>query len=126
MLKAIESGYVQREIQEAAYDFQRALETEAAIVVGVNKYRIEEDETISILRVDPQIESDQVERVKGVREKRDDKIAQNAIQRIEAAAGHDSNLLPLILDAVESNVTVGEISNALRRVWGEYEEALTI
>lgn len=126
MLRAIETGYVQREIQEAAYDYQRAVETNDAVVVGVNKFQIEEGETIPILTVDPQIERDQVERLRAFRAQRNDEAAENALSALEEAAKGTANLLPRILKCVESNVTVGEISHRLRRVWGEYREAVTV
>lgn len=126
MLKAIENGYPQREIQEAAYDYQRAVETENAIVVGVNKFRIAEDETIPILKVDEAIERNQVERVRAVRARRDKEKAENALLKLEEAARGTENLLPRILDCVEHYVTVGEISHQLRKVWGEYREAVTV
>ena len=126
MLKAIEEGYVQREIQEAAYQYQRAVEKQTEIVVGVNKFQTEETETIPILKVDEKIERGQIERLKAVREKRDTEKAENALLKIEEAAKDDENLLPHILEAVENYVTVGEISNKLRTVWGEYREAVTV
>ena len=126
MLKAIETGYVQREIQEAAYEFQRALEKKEAIVVGVNKYRMEEAHSVPILKVDPQVELDQVERLKNLRSRRPAEAAAAAIGKLKAGASEDKNLVPVILEAVEAHVTVGEISNTLREVWGEYREALTI
>ena len=126
MLKAIENGFPQREIQEAAYVYQRAVETNDAVVVGVNKFQIQEDSTIPILKVDPKIERAQIERVRAVREKRDKLKAENALTKLEASAEGDENMLPRILDCVESCVTVGEISHILRKVWGEYREAVTI
>lgn len=126
MLKAIEAGYVQREIQEAAYEYQKAVERQSEIVVGVNRFQTAETETIPILRVDPQIEKNQIERVRAVREKRDAEKAENALSKLQAAARGDENLLPKILDCVETCVTVGEISNKLRKVWGEYREAVTV
>lgn len=126
MLKAIENGYPQREIQEAAYDFQRAVETQDAIVVGVNRFQVQENETIPILRVDPQIERDQIERVCAVREKRDKEKAEICLLKLEHAAQGTENLLPRILDAVENYVTVGEISHRLRKIWGEYRESVTV
>jgi methylmalonyl-CoA mutase N-terminal domain/subunit len=126
MLKAIENGFPQREIQEAAYDYQRAVETGTAIVVGVNKIQIEEDTKIPILRVDEKIERAQIERVRAVREKRDTAKAENALTKIEEAARGTENLMPRILGAVENYVTVGEISHRLRKVWGEYREAVTV
>lgn len=126
MLKAIENGFPQREIQEAAYVYQRAVETQNAIVVGVNKFQIEEDTKIPILRVDEQIERDQIERVRAVRAKRDAARAENALTKLSEAAQGTENLLPRILECVESDVTVGEISHKLRKVWGEYREAVTV
>jgi len=126
MLKAIENGFPQREIQEAAYEYQRAVEAETEIVVGVNKFQINEDTTIPILKVDERIERSQIERVRAVREKRDKSKAENALLKLEEAAKVDENMLPRILDCVENYVTVGEISHRLRAVWGEYREAVTV
>ena len=126
MLRAIETGYVQREIQEAAYEYQKAVESKDAIVVGVNKFQIEEDETIPILKVDPQIEKSQVERVRALRERRDSESANESLAKLEDAAKTDQNMLPHILDCVENYVTVGEVSHRLRKIWGEYKEAVTI
>ncbi|NNE66300.1 MAG: methylmalonyl-CoA mutase family protein [Pyrinomonadaceae bacterium] len=126
MLKAIETGYVQKEIQEAAYEFQKALEKQDEIVVGVNKFRMNEEQKIPTLKVDPSIERDQIERVCSYRAKRDAGKAKSKLEAIESGASEDRNMLPLILGAVESGVTVGEISHALRRTWGEYSEALTV
>ncbi|MGI8555231.1 MAG: acyl-CoA mutase large subunit family protein [Pyrinomonadaceae bacterium] len=126
MLKAIENGYPQREIQEAAFQYQKAVEKKEAIVVGVNKFQIEEDATIPILKVEETIEKNQIERVRAIREKRDNKKAENALSNLEAAAKADENMLPRILDCVENYVTVGEISNRLRKIWGEYREAVTV
>ena len=126
MLKAIENGFPQREIQEAAYEYQRAVEKHSEIVVGVNKFQIEEDETIPIMTIDEKIERGQVERLKALREKRDAEKTKNSLNKLEQAARGDENLLPKILDCVENYVTVGEISNRLRTVWGEYREAVTV
>jgi methylmalonyl-CoA mutase N-terminal domain/subunit len=126
MLKAIESGFPQREIQEAAFVYQRAVEKQTEIVVGVNKFQIEESETIPIMKVDEAIEKGQIERLKALREKRDAEKAENALLKLEEAVKGDENLLPKILDCVENYVTVGEISNRLRKIWGEYREAVTV
>lgn len=125
MLKAIEQGFPQREIQEAAFQYQKAVENQTEIVVGVNKFQIEEDETIPILKVDDSIEKNQVERVRAVREKRDKAKAEKTISNLKSAAQTDENLLPKILDCVENYITVGEISHSLRSVWGEYQEGVT-
>ncbi|HEX8198716.1 MAG TPA: methylmalonyl-CoA mutase family protein [Pyrinomonadaceae bacterium] len=126
MLKAIENGYPQREIQEAAYEYQRAVEKQEEIVVGVNRFRSDEGEPIPILRVNESIGRNQIERVRAVRERRDKVAAENALTKLEEAARGTENMLPRILDCVENYVTVGEISHRLRKVWGEYREAVTI
>jgi len=126
MLKAIEKGFPQREIQEAAFQYQKAVEADDAVVVGVNKFQIEEDTTIPIHKVDEKIERGQIERLRTLREKRNQAKAENALVKLEEAANGTENLLPKILDCVESYVTVGEISHRLRRVWGEYREAVTV
>lgn len=126
MLRAIETGYVQQEIQDAAYNYQRAVETGDAIVVGVNRFQAEEGETIPIMTVDPQVERDQVERLRAVRSRRNTEEAGKALTALAEAAAGTENLLPQILNCVEANVTVGEISHKLRSVWGEYREAVTV
>lgn len=126
MLRAIETGYIQQEIQDAAYDYQRAVETEDAVVVGVNMFRIDEGASIPILRVDPQIEIDQVERLRSIRANRDAATAEASLTALAEAASGTENLLPRILHCVENHVTVGEISHKLRGVWGEYREAVTV
>jgi len=126
MLRAIETGYVQREIQEAAYEYQRAVEKKEAIVVGVNKFQSDSTEPIPIMTIDEHIERDQIERVRAVRERRDSAQADAALRGLSEAATGTENLLPKILTCVESEVTVGEISHALRKVWGEYKEAVTV
>lgn len=126
MLRAIETGYVQREIQEAAYEYQRAVEKKDAVVVGVNKFQSEDEQRIPIMTIDEKIERDQIERVRAVRERRDGARAESAMNGLKQAAGGTENLLPRILECVESDVTVGEIGHALRNVWGEYKEAVTV
>ncbi|HYJ91321.1 MAG TPA: methylmalonyl-CoA mutase family protein, partial [Pyrinomonadaceae bacterium] len=126
MLAAIESGYVQREIQEAAYEYQRAVEKKDAIVVGVNQFQIAEPDAIPILKIDEVVEPAQVERVRAVRAKRDASACETAISKLRAAAAGTENLLPRILECVEAYATVGEISNTLRAAWGEYQEAVTV
>jgi len=126
MLRAIEGGYVQREIQDAAYEYQRAVESKDAVVVGVNRFQIDEDDPIPVLTVDESVEREQVVRVRAVRERRDAARAQAAQSALADAAAGTENLLPRILACVEAEVTVGEISHCLRRVWGEYEEAVNV
>ncbi len=126
MLRAIEQGYVQREIQEAAYQYQKAVETKDAVVVGVNRFQIEENEKIPIMKVNEAVERRQVERLQALRLRRNKAKADNALTKLEEAARGTENLLPRILVCVENYVTVGEISNALRKIWGEYREAVTV
>jgi len=125
-LHAIESGYIQREIQQAAYEYQRRIETNDEIVVGINRFQSDENAKIKTLRVDPSVEEAQVARVRALRERRDSTIAEAALVRLEESARGSENVLPRILECVEAYATVGEISNRLRRVWGEYREAVTV
>jgi methylmalonyl-CoA mutase, N-terminal domain len=126
MLRAIESGYVQAEIQKAAYEFQRAVEKKEQIVVGVNEFSAEEDRAIPTLRIDPQIERDQVTRLQALRPKRDNARVQSALAELARRATTAENLLPAILSAVEAYVTVGEISDTLRQHFGEYRESVVL
>jgi methylmalonyl-CoA mutase N-terminal domain/subunit len=126
MLRAIETGYVQREIQESAYRYQRAIESQEEIVVGVNRFQSEAGPAVPLLKIDEQLERAQIERVRALRARRDAQATESNLNRLEEAAKTNENLLPLILECVESYATVGEISNRLRRVWGEYRETSTI
>ena len=126
MLRAIETGYVQQEIQRSAYEYQQAVERGEQIVVGVNKFQSESDQPIPTLRIDPQVERAQIARTQALRAKRDSHRHAGAIAEIERRARATDNLMPAILDAVEALATVGEISDALRRAWGEYHERVTI
>jgi methylmalonyl-CoA mutase N-terminal domain/subunit len=130
VLRSIESGYIQGEIQKAAYDYQRSVETKEQIVVGVNDFIAPTSESaerqIPILRIDPEIERAQVTRVQALRAKRDHAKTTVALSELERHAASTENLLPAILSAVESYATVGEISDALRRIFGEYQESVVI
>ncbi len=126
MLKAIERGYVQQEIQNAAYEYQQAVDKEQAIVVGVNRFQIAEEKSVPIQRIDPALEPRQVERLRALRAKRNPETWQAAIKAVEDTARSGENLMPRILAAVEANATVGEISDAMRKVFGEYKEAVVI
>ena len=124
VLRAIETGYVQQEIQKAAYEYQQAVESGEQIVVGVNRFQAEEERTIPTLQIDPEIERRQVARLHALRARRDAAKTGAAIAEIERRAAGGDNLMPAILAAVESYATVGEISNALRRIFGEYQESV--
>jgi methylmalonyl-CoA mutase N-terminal domain/subunit len=126
MLKAIERGYVQQEIQNAAYDYQQAVDREEAIVVGVNRFTVDEEKPIPIQRIDEALERKQVERLQALRARRDPKTWQAALKEVEDAARSGSNLMPRIIAAVEAYATVGEISDTMRQVFGEYKEAVVI
>jgi methylmalonyl-CoA mutase N-terminal domain/subunit len=126
MLRAIESGFVQTEIQKAAYEYQRAVEIKQQIVVGVNDFVAEEERGIPTLRIDPQIEREQIQRLQALRAKRDSNKAKAAVVALERRAATQENLMPAILGAVEAYATVGEISDALRRSFGEYRESVVI
>jgi len=126
MLNAIESGFVQTEIQKAAYEYQRAVETKEKVVVGVNEFVAEEERAIPTLRIDPQIEREQVQRLQALRLKRDATKTKAAIAELARRAANEENLLPAILGAVEAYATVGEISDRLRRTFGEYQESVII
>ncbi len=126
MIKAIESGFVQSEIQRAAYDFQRAVETKEQIVVGMNDFVASEERGIPTLQIDSEIERNQVQRLQALRAKRDSSKTSAALSELERRARGTENLLPAILSAVEAYATVGEISDALRRVYGEYHESVVI
>ncbi len=122
MLRAIELGYVQREIEQAAYDYQRAVNSGDKTVVGMNRFRIEEETAIPLLRINEELERGQVERLSELRGRRDERAAREALDRVEQAAGSDENLMPHIIVAVEAYATLGEISDRLRRVFGEYTD----
>jgi len=131
MLRAIEAGFVQGEIQKAAYEFQRAVENKQQIVVGVNDFVApstgeNDDRAIPILRIDAEIERSQIARLNALRAKRDTVRAKSALAELQSRATTTENLLPAILAAVEAYATVGEISDALRRVFGEYQESVVI
>jgi len=126
MLAAIESGWVQSQIHESAYAYQRSIETKERIIVGVNEFRVDEEQKIPIHAGDPAIEVAQVENLARVRSNRDSVIAAGAIQRLEDAGRGSANLMPFIVDAVEAYATVGEISDAFRRIHGEYREVWTV
>jgi methylmalonyl-CoA mutase, N-terminal domain len=126
MLAAIESGWVQGQIHEAAYRYQQSIETKERIVVGVNEFRVDEEQKIPIHAGDPAIESAQIENLSRARANRNVAAASAAIANLEKAAGSSDNLMPYILEAVEAYATVGEISDAFRRVHGEYREVWAV
>ena len=123
-LKAIERGYIQNEIQDAAYRYQQAIESKAQIVVGQNDFVIDEALTIERQKIDPAIEQAQCAKVAAVRARRDANRASELQTRLETVARGSENLMPLLITCVENDLTLGEICNTLRGVWGEYRPTL--
>ncbi|HET9909647.1 MAG TPA: methylmalonyl-CoA mutase family protein [Anaerolineales bacterium] len=119
-LKAIEHGYMQNEIQNAAYEAQQAIEKKEQIVVGVNQFQVEEEMTLERLRVDPAIEEAARERLKVLRQTRDQRQVEELLGKLKSAAAGTENLMPIIIESVENDITLGEICGALRAIWGEY------
>ena len=120
MLVAIETGYVQREIQESAYEFQRSLENEEAFIVGVNRFTEDEENQIVLQKLDPSIEITQRQQLAKLRQGRNHEKVDHLRQQLASAARSQENLMPFIIENVENDVTLGEICETLRQVWGEY------
>ena len=126
MLPAIENGWVQNEIQDAAYKYQQTIERKERILVGVNDFQMDEEKSIPIHVVDPKLEASQVTALSLARKNRDERAVALALERLDIAARGSENLMPYILEAVEAYASVGEISDAFRKVHGEYREAVTV
>ncbi len=126
MLRAVEAGFVQQEIQKAAYEYQQAVDSGEQVVVGVNRFQVDEERPIPTLQIDPAVEAAQVARLNALRARRDTAKTKSALAEIERRARTTENLMPAILQAVESYATVGEISDALRHAFGEYQESVII
>jgi methylmalonyl-CoA mutase N-terminal domain/subunit len=122
-LRAIETGYIQNQIQNAAYDYQRGIESGERVVVGVNRFQKDEERVVPTFRLDPALERSQVERLREVRAGRSQSAVAERLAALECAARGTDNLMPPILDAADVYVTVGEISDCLRGVFGEHREA---
>ncbi|HTN53838.1 MAG TPA: methylmalonyl-CoA mutase family protein [Anaeromyxobacter sp.] len=125
MVHAISKGYVQREIQEAAYAWQRQVEAKEQVVVGVNAFR-SDDPPVPVMKVDPALETAQVERLKAFRARRSAAGAKAALEAVRAAAKGTENLVPFLVAAVKAEATLGEISDVLREVFGEYRETVVL
>ena len=120
MPRAIETGWVQREIADSAYRFQKAVEAGERTVVGVNRFRTEEEVRLAPQRIDPRVEQEQVARVQALRRNRDAEAARRALVAVREAAAVETNLVPVILDAVKARLTLGEIASAMRDIFGTY------
>jgi methylmalonyl-CoA mutase N-terminal domain/subunit len=123
---AIEKGYVQKEIQESAYRYQKEIESNDRIIVGLNKFQVKEEKQKDLLRVDPSVGEQQVARLSQLKAQRNNDAVTQALQEIKQAAQGEANLMPPIIGAVRSLATLGEICNTLREVFGEYEAAAII
>lgn len=120
---AIEVGYIQKEVQKSAYQYQRDIEERKRIIVGVNKFIVEEEDIQEILKINPEVEENQIEFLKKVKANRDNQAVKEKLLNLKEAARSDSNLIPGIIDAVRVYASIGEICNALREVFGEYKES---
>ena len=123
---AIEQGYVQREIQDSAYTYQREIEKEERIVVGLNRFHIDEEKPKNLLRVDPAVRTQQMERLKKLKAGRNNDNVKNALAALDLGARGDENLMPLIMEAVREYATLGEICDVLRGIFGEYQAINTL
>jgi methylmalonyl-CoA mutase N-terminal domain/subunit len=121
-LTAVETGFIQREIQESAYRAQVAIDSGASVVVGVNRYAQEEPTSLPLFQVDPEVERRQIERVRALRLRRDPEPCQRGLAGVSTTAREGGNLVPPIIEAVEAQATVGEIADAMRSIFGEFEE----
>jgi methylmalonyl-CoA mutase N-terminal domain/subunit len=125
-LAAIEQGYIQREIQEAAYRYQREIERQERVVVGMNQFTVDEETRPEILRVNEAVTQQQEKRLAALRRRRDPVAVERALAALEKAAQDTDNLMPYILAAIEAYATTGEICHTLRRVWGEYQPPVIV
>jgi methylmalonyl-CoA mutase, N-terminal domain len=126
MVEAIESGFVQTEIQKAAYRYAREVEEDRRIVVGVNRYQVREEPPENLLRIDRRVQEEQIASLRAVRARRSGEAVARTLKELRTAAEGDANLMPPILDAVRAYATVGEICDVLRGVFGEYKEHIVI
>jgi len=120
-VSAIEKGYMQREIVESAYRHQREIENKERTIVGLNQFAVEEETPIKILRVDPEVEKKQIEKLRSVKSRRSKEKLEDALTQLRHATEHDENLMPPIIQAVKEYATLGEVCNVLREIYGEYK-----
>jgi methylmalonyl-CoA mutase N-terminal domain/subunit len=124
---AIEKGFFQKEIADSAYRYQREVEEKKRIIVGVNEFAIEEEECpIELLRIDPKVEKEQIERLQKLKRERDNRKVKEILEKLHYAAEKEENLMPTIIEAVKAYATLGEITDVLRKVYGEYKELIVI
>ncbi|MGZ4402033.1 MAG: acyl-CoA mutase large subunit family protein [Gaiellaceae bacterium] len=123
VIPAIKENFFQREIAEASFRYQHEVEQKQRIIVGVNRYELDDEEPLEILKIDPALEGEQIGRVQALRDRRDSRVVESALARVKEDAAHeDRNLMPQIVDASKAYVTMGEMCDALRGVWGVWRE----
>jgi len=122
VVKCIEEGFIQRQIENAAYQYQQEIERGERIIVGVNRFQIQEDKKPPLLRVDPEVEKAQVARLAEVKNNRNNKQVTGLLAELETAARGSENLMPHIYNSVKEYATLGEICTVLRKVFGEYKD----
>lgn len=120
-LKAIETGYMQSEIQDSAYEFQKRMESKEEIIVGVNQFLVEEEISLESLRIDPIIEETQRRKLAALRENRNAEKVSELLSHLENLANSSDNLMPIFIECIENDITLGEICGVLRKTWGEYQ-----
>ena len=126
MIYAIESGFVQKEIQDAAYKYEREIENGDRVIVGVNKFQVKEDQKPELLKIDERVQEEQIKFLQKIRTERDNKKVKQTLSALGNAAKGDENLIPFIVNAVKAYASVGEICNVLREVFGEYKETIVV
>ncbi len=124
--RAIDMGYIQQEIMDAAYKYQREVETGERIVVGMNKFQVEEEAPKGLLRVDPAVGELQKQKITNLKAKRDNELVKEKLEALRSACGSDENIMPYILEAVKTYATLGEICGVMREVFGEYQQSVII
>jgi methylmalonyl-CoA mutase, N-terminal domain len=123
VVAAVKDNFQQREIAEASFRYQAEVEAKQRVVVGVNRYELEDEDQIEILRIDPALEQKQIDRVQALRARRDSAAVEASLVRLkEAAARENENLMPLLIDASRAYATLGEMCDALRETWGTWRE----
>ena len=125
-VEAVEKGFIQREIQDSAYKYQREIEKDERVVVGLNRFRVQEEKPTNLLRVDPSVREEQIASLNQLRSERDNEKVDRALARLKEGAKGKDNLMPLIYEAVKEYSTLGEICNVLREVFGEYQQINTL
>jgi methylmalonyl-CoA mutase N-terminal domain/subunit len=125
-VKAIEAGFPQHEIQQSAYRYQQEIETKSRLVVGVNEYVLDDEPEPPIMRLDPALERQQIERLRTLRAQRDTARVRDALARLETAARGSDNLMPFLIQAVECYATLGEVADTLRGVFGTHHENIVL